>query len=108
MSHGRHTGCPKKIARIRRTQKRFSGNIFLMYRVFVHIYLWDFSKQNNFGVTNEPLEGGGGGGGWKGGASCGGGARFGKKITCRLEDSKINCLHNKNLCEKNCLQKGKK
>ena len=36
--HNLCTGCPKKIARIRRTQNSFSGNTFLMCRVLVHIY----------------------------------------------------------------------
>ena len=38
--------------------------------------------------------------------SIGGCANFGKKIACRFEDSKINCLH-KHLCKKNCLEKEK-
>ena len=40
------TGCPKKIARIRRTQNRFSGNTFLICRVLVH--LWTFFDSRGF------------------------------------------------------------
>ena len=37
-----------KTARIRCTQNRFSGNTFLMCRVFVHIYLWAFLDSGGF------------------------------------------------------------
>ena len=39
---------PKQIARIRRTQNRFSGNTFLMFRVLLHIYLWTFFDSRGF------------------------------------------------------------